>query len=341
MINAIRIRNFQRHKDKSLHFNSNVTAITGYSDTGKSSALRAFRWLCLNKPRGFSFRTNGSKKTKVLAQVDEKLSVRRLRSNIENTYAINEKGRIQKSASVGSEVPEDVQKLLRVGEENFQGQHDPPFWFNLTAGELVKKLNQIVNLEVMDAIVGDITKRVRDNKSKKLLVEERIDKFEKEVRSYNFVDDVDMEYRALQEQFSEYFDLSEKVEQGTYLLDDIQGLWKKSRNLKACVNDAGTVLEFMEQLDHKEKDVANLSKLMEQVEELDEVISRGIPDIEPLRVILVDLENKEVEAEDLLNCLSSARRHKLAWEQAKEAWNRAKKKLGDVKVCPTCGSVIG
>lgn len=64
MISKITIRNFQTHKKSELEFTDGVNLIVGSSDNGKSSVIRAFRWLAENSQQD-SLSDGGTLQTRV------------------------------------------------------------------------------------------------------------------------------------------------------------------------------------------------------------------------------------------------------------------------------------
>jgi len=150
------LRNFQRHRKLVLPLDPKVTTIIGDTDSGKSAVLRALRWVCRNKPNGADFVRHGQKKCRVgLVAGDRKIT--RLRG-ARNSYELDG----VELKAFGAEVPSPVRKVLRVTDLNFQLQHDPPFWFTLSPGELASRLNDLVNLSKID----DIQKQIRTGRAK-------------------------------------------------------------------------------------------------------------------------------------------------------------------------------
>ena len=168
-IDRLQIQNFQRHEQLRLKLDESIVAITGQSDVGKSSVLRALRWLATNRPRGDGFVRDGGERTSVKIRVDGK-TVERVRGKGENTYTVD--GKVLEA--FGTDVPEEIANLLNLGPENFQGQHDPPFWFCLTAGEVAKQLNKIVDLELIDQATARIATKLRKCKARVEVVESRL-----------------------------------------------------------------------------------------------------------------------------------------------------------------------
>ncbi len=71
MIKSAKLINFQSHIDSLLEFHSGVNSITGQSDSGKSSILRAINWVIHNKPSGDAFIIQNSSGTK-MSYIDDK-----------------------------------------------------------------------------------------------------------------------------------------------------------------------------------------------------------------------------------------------------------------------------
>ena len=65
MIKEISIKNFQSHKDSHIELSDGVNIIVGASDSGKSSLIRAIKWLATNRPSGESIRSTWGGKTEV------------------------------------------------------------------------------------------------------------------------------------------------------------------------------------------------------------------------------------------------------------------------------------
>lgn len=169
MLKRLTLQNFQKHRKQILRFDRYLTIIVGPNDAGKSAILRALRWVCLNRPNSKSLIRRGSTSTTVTAVVDRRKIIRR--GGKQNTYELDES--IFKSFR--SEVPEDISKLLRLDEINFQRQHESHFWFGKSPGEVAKLLNQLVDLESIDRVQAAISKRLRDAKSEFDIVHKNIE----------------------------------------------------------------------------------------------------------------------------------------------------------------------
>lgn len=168
-LERIILRNFQAHKKLALTLDPGVTTIVGPSDVGKSAVLRALRWVAENRPNGGAFRRHGTNQTRVTLVVDGH-TIHRKKGKGANCYVLD--GACMQA--FGTKVPAPVVKLLNLADVSWQGQHDSPFWFARSAGEVSRLLNQIVDLSVMDAAVGYLTAKGRRVKTECQVVKERL-----------------------------------------------------------------------------------------------------------------------------------------------------------------------
>lgn len=161
MLTRMTIQNFQRHRRLAVDFDPGVTTIVGASDSGKSAVLRALRWVVTNTPGGAAFVTHGARGAVVRVSVDGHTITRR-RGGSANTYEIDG----QELRAFGTGVPDPIADVFNVGPENFQGQHDAPYWFTDTAGQVSRNLNSVVDLEIIDTAMGVVAGRVRQEASR-------------------------------------------------------------------------------------------------------------------------------------------------------------------------------
>lgn len=156
MIEELIVRDFQAHAKTRVRFGPGITSIVGASDVGKSSIIRALRWVCTNKPGGEAFIRDGAANTKVTLRVDGHV-VARARGKRGNTYKLDGSAR----KSFGAAPPDDVARVLNVTPATFQGQHDAPFWFAETAGDVSRNLNQIIDLGAIDETLSRLGTKLR------------------------------------------------------------------------------------------------------------------------------------------------------------------------------------
>jgi len=190
MIKKIIIKNFQSHKTTELIPSKNVTVIKGSSHGGKSAVVRSLNWNLFNRPSGISFkRHNATQKEAVSVVLEtENAVVERKRTKAANKYILTDaKNNKVTFEALRTDIPEEVKSALNLTNINFQSQHDGFFLLQDTAGEVGKKLNNIVGLDIIDktqkTILNLINEAKRDAKSKKSFVEET----NKKIASFDFL----------------------------------------------------------------------------------------------------------------------------------------------------------
>jgi len=125
MIQTIQINNFQSHKHTYLTLDPGVNIIVGPSDSGKTAILRALRWLVWNRPTGEAFRSSWGGETLVEITLDDFILQRS--KDKENIYKIVNDNEVKLLKAFGTEVPEEVSKILNLDDSNLQQQMDAPF----------------------------------------------------------------------------------------------------------------------------------------------------------------------------------------------------------------------
>ncbi len=151
MIEGLSLQNFQAHRKLRVEFGPGITTIVGRSDVGKSAIIRALRWAATNQPGGDQFITTGTKGTSVALRVDGRV-IKRKRGGSVNSYHLD----AEEYKAFGRGVPGPIVSVLNMPGVCWQGQHDAPFWFSETGGEVARRLNSIVNLAIIDTTLASV-----------------------------------------------------------------------------------------------------------------------------------------------------------------------------------------
>lgn len=170
MLNEIHIKGFQSHNDSCLSFNPGVNVIIGSSDSGKSSIIRAIKWLTTNRPQGDSFRNeflDAKEVVSVTGSFDGIVIAREKSKNINQyTLSVQEGERTVEIPykALRADVPQELQEMTKFKEVNIQSQHpdEQYFMLNLSAGQVAKKFNEVAGLEIMDRAMSKINSMVRE-----------------------------------------------------------------------------------------------------------------------------------------------------------------------------------
>lgn len=173
MISRLIIEGFQIHKHLEIRLDKHITVLTGDNGAGKSAVARALKWLLLNQWDGkadqmINWEMDFAKVTAFFGRQ----KITRYKGKEGNFYQINDDKPFE---AVGAgRVPQQIEALINCTEDNFQDQLDPAFWFHLTAGQVAKSLNKIVNLESIDRSLENVAKSVREAREAVKATEQRI-----------------------------------------------------------------------------------------------------------------------------------------------------------------------
>lgn len=339
MIERVLIQNFQAHEKLDVRFDPEITTIMGPSDTGKSALLRAIRWLCLNRPRGDGFIRVGSTGMSVKAKVDGVI-VKRERGQSSNSYAIGKK----EFKAFGNDVPPDIAEFLRVSDVNFQGQHDPQFWLSLSAPELARQLNKIVDLELIDKVTSSIAQRNRSLQVEVKLIEKRLASATERRDRLAYVEEASGDLDELERNEARIDDLHGRFDRLQSVYSRIGEARELAIRLQKCsvagenaIDDGDLVVDLSDRLQ-------NLQGLMELIIAARKLAGRGVPSISSLSIEKGKVEDclrkKQrlndlmVRVDDSLQELEAAERR---LEKAEETYN----KETEGQNCPICGTVLG
>jgi len=167
---SIRLQNFQGYKDSTIEFSDTITAITGESDKGKSSIVRAIKLVKDNVPLGDTFVRNG---TDTMSITIDKVS--RVKTPKLNGYVVE--GIEKPFKALRGDVPEVVQQSLNMSPDSIQNQHkDSIFLLDDSPGKVARKLSELSDLE-------STTKALKHISSKKLQANSDIKVLEKNIKN--------------------------------------------------------------------------------------------------------------------------------------------------------------
>lgn len=246
MLTHLSLRNFQAHAKLDIDLDPKITVLMGESDVGKSSVIRALRWLALNTPSGSAFIRHGKKASRVTITLDAFTLVRK--RGKKNTYTLDNK--LFTALGMGK-VPDEVKALLQLDEVNFQTQHEPSFWMFKTPGEVSKELNRIINLGLIDHTLGNLASELRRSRVVISLCEERLVQARERKEKLSWVEGAFREFTALetlettlQKRVSQASLLRQATQRGLTLTQAVQ--WSQeaaldARKVLSLGNQAGDI----------------------------------------------------------------------------------------------------
>ena len=165
----IRVKNYQRHKDSQLEVNPGVTALVGKSDHGKSSIVRAINWFCFDRPRGNAFVRKGTSSVEV--SID---NIAHKKDKSKNWYEVD--GELVETNKATASI--------NISEVNIQRQHDTPFLLDASAGEVARKLSDLIDLTRPQTILKNLKKKGTSLQNKRISLLELKESYNQELNKY-------------------------------------------------------------------------------------------------------------------------------------------------------------
>lgn len=332
---SIHLIDFQAHKDLQIGLDPSITTIRGATDRGKSAILRALRWVCQNDFSGKEFIREGAKEA-IVALITDGAGIIRGKGASANYYDFNG----DRFASFGTGVPDPIAEHLQISEINFQGQFDVPFWFGLSAPEVARRLNSVIDLSIIDSSLSSVAAVVRRAQEQQSLLDEqleeaesklaeleparsRISQFEKLKKRYEIFQEANTNRDQLEDILSDIVDNRAAEYQEQH--QDCHDLWRLAANLRKIESRREQLADTLKDLEKANKD------------------SQAPPDFSPVEKACEEWQAICREADDLEDRLNS-----IGLAQADA--NAADKHLKNIEakfhkkikgqVCPTCGQKL-
>lgn len=190
MLKSITIQNIQSHVFSELSFHKGMNVITGPSDVGKSTIIKAFNWLINNRPSGDVLNNwdIGKEPAGVEAEFDDG-TIALIREDSSNKYILTEEETKTFSALKG-EKPEEVKNFLNLSDHNIQTQHESYFLLQNTPGEVAKQLNDLVGLDLIDRMYSVINSRINVTNSRISYLQKDRNEKEEELVKYEKLNEI-------------------------------------------------------------------------------------------------------------------------------------------------------
>lgn len=216
---SLELWDFQRHEHVKVRFDPRLTVLVAPNGGGKSTLIRALRWVAFNRPLGDSVMRWGACGAKVCLTTEECKVVREKCDGV-NNYRL---GSGKPFDAVGTSVPDRVSKLLRLEEVNFQAQIATPLWLTQSAAEVAREMNRVVDLEVIDRAMS-----FAQSKSKAITAEVKVltgilEDAEERARSLQWVTHAERLLQLAQDRTEQARAARQRAEGMSRLVEEIQG----------------------------------------------------------------------------------------------------------------------
>jgi DNA repair exonuclease SbcCD ATPase subunit len=354
-IRFLRSKNFQGYKDCEIEFVPGTNYIWGDTDSGKSTILRKIEWCLQNTPAGFHFARKGIKSTTCVEVeiefFDGTKILRRRNKNTINEYVLNDDFENPYKALKGA-VPERIKEAINLSGLSLQGQAEQFFLVDLPDKQRAKKINEVVDLEIIDLFSKKVKKTVTEVKKEIELNEVRVNQNNKKIEELYWIEEAQKELDdlfALDEEilkrkkavasleaFSE--DLEELNAQSEVLhtlldkkerADELLCLKKEVKQKEESFQTLHSMKERLQYMKERMAEVNKTLKYKEQIKDLKnflEEIKKSKEDFRFLDSLRKKIDNATVELQEISKKKSHLEKRK-------------RELLNTLEVCPFCGEV--
>ena len=345
MIDSIRIRNIQSHKDTELNLHPGVNVIIGSSNNGKTAVLRALYWSIYNRPLGidnlcshWALDDKGNIKEEMSVEVrkGENVLVRRKTKNV-NQYVLNG----NELNAIKTDVPPEVKNFYKLNETNIQRQQDAPFLVSSSSSEVARYFNGIARLDVIDSVLSYAEQTKRKERSSIEDVEKRIEEQDKLHESFAWTEKVG----ELLDKIDRLIEKEESLEkERTSLIENLVKYEKYSKEIEelSIVNKGEEYIKVFEKNQEKQEllitDINKMKNDFKQYDKHMEIISMKLPATKwaSCETITHELEQTETEWNNLKADLYNFATYSNTIESCNNKIEEYKAMLPEI--CPLCGN---
>lgn len=218
MLKAIKIKNFQSHRNTELKFSKGITGIIGDSLSGKTAILRAIRWVTKNRPGGFHFHSDFAEEDSTSTQLifdDCKIKLSKAKGN--SVYTIEEENKIESFSKFKTAVPDIIENKTNLKSINFQNQLDAHFLITSSGGKIAKAISHITQADKIIVWIQKITKELSTLKIKKKMVKKDIEEIDRKLADFEELQELDKIISKIEKLQAK----KEKIENEYYRIEDL------------------------------------------------------------------------------------------------------------------------
>ena len=353
MYESLEIKYFQSNQSTKYDFVDGINIITGQSDSGKTSGLRALEKLRKNRPGGLPFRPHKPHETKepteIIATIDG-VAASRIVSKTINQYKLGD----EVFDVVGTGVPEEITNFLNLSDDTIQGQHDTYFLLQNSAGEVAKKLNKVASLEIIDFVTKEVNSTISENTKDIKGTEKSIEEIEEQLIEYKHLDKVEELINTISDQLQKQQKAEEDCERLTSIIITIQETEESIKGLEEWLEIEDEVLPIIEMTNKlkeaqiEEKELQRTIDSITELEKLIQTLSALIVKEEEANLLLGYIK----EYNELVVDLRALQRLILninintdiilgKEEEIAELTKQAIALIQENEVCPLCGGKVG
>lgn len=239
------IENFQSHEYTEINFVPGLNVFVGPSDSGKSSILRALRWVLFNQPRGIDFIRTGATKCQVRLILDDETEIIRLRGKSVNRYILRANGEEEIYESFGQGphpmilqahqmIPlawDQKETLLQFGS-----QLEGPFLLSESGGSKAKLIGRISGAHWIDLALKEATRERNQVLSEMRQVEKQKESIVERLESYHDVPQLEEAVKRAFEIYQHIQAIKQKLERLAILSKQLQTIRSEQEKQKELLS---------------------------------------------------------------------------------------------------------
>lgn len=267
VLERLQLRNFRRHKLQRIRFSPRVTTIVGKSQAGKSTLICGLRWLATNRPNDKTVIRHGTKETSVSLWIDGR-RITRSRSNTGQAYSLDGK----EFKAFNKDVPPEIVKLLNITDVNLQAQFDAPYWFGLSAPQVSKHLNQIVNINIIDDVLTRLSAANRKAHTQVEIADEQLKAARTSLEETADVPAMHRELCEIERLETEAATTHEKAVALASILSDLESVEWDRKNAAGALLDAENAASAYSAYRKAANNALRLKKLLAEIAQTTETI---------------------------------------------------------------------
>lgn len=221
-IDKVKLHNFQSHKDTEVEFHRGLNVIVGNSDSGKTSILRAIKWVIYNEPSGDYFMREGETEVSVTIWFSTNAVLKRYRTKSKNAYYLKRSnGEEFTFEGFGVRVPQEIIEEIEIDKValdeknsamiNIAEQLEGPFLLTEKNSVRASAIGRLVGVNLVDEALRDT---IRDNKQILINLKsmyKREAELKEEIEKFDYLEDYEKKLEKLTKIKSKVDILTEKL----------------------------------------------------------------------------------------------------------------------------------
>ena len=258
---GVKLEGYQSHVETAVNLSEGLTVITGASDAGKTSIIRAVRWVAFNEPKGEAFVNEEVGYASVELKLDSGFTIGKLRKSGKTSYTIDQPDGHQQTFEK-AEVPEEVTRLLGVEKQafgdfeaalNFAYQLEAPFLISETASAGAKVMGKLAGTEAVDRAVKGISKDTYAARQERSTAEKEIERIHTDMLDYQGIDDAEKDIKLAERIYSQIEQDFEKLNKLKDWAHRVEGLQTKIQVIAAKLERLAAIPDIAEDMENIEK----------------------------------------------------------------------------------------